>query len=143
MNMSFFIRLLTVSFTFILPFTSMGQVGIGTTSPNASSKLEVSASDKGFLPPRVALASTSSTSNAIASPATGLLVYNTATAGTSPSNVTPGFYYFDGSKWQRIINQQPDATVTFDGANPASGTNFSGTQLSTDFLYVSNTDNSQ
>ncbi len=27
-----------------------------------------------------------------------LLVYNTATAGTSPNNVTPGFYYWNGAK---------------------------------------------
>jgi len=79
----------------------------------------------------------------ISTPATGLLVYNTATAGSGATAVTPGFYYYDGAKWQRIINQQPDATVTFDGANPNSGTNFSGTIQSRDFIYVSNTDNSQ
>ena len=71
--------------------------------------------------PRVALSSTATTSNAVASPATGLMVYNTATAGTSPNNVTPGFYFYDGSKWQRIINQQPDATVSFSTADPNTG----------------------
>ena len=124
--------------------TGTAQVGIGVSgNVNSSARLQVDADNRGFLPPRVALTSTAATSNAISSPATGLLVYNTATAGTSPNNVTPGFYYYDGSKWQRIINQQPDATVTFDGANPNSGTNFSGTIQSRDFIYVSNTDNSQ
>ena len=33
------------------------QTGIGTTTPHASAKLEVSATDKGFLPPRVTLTS--------------------------------------------------------------------------------------
>ena len=33
-----------------------------------------------------------------------MLVYNTATAGTSPNNVTPGYYYWDGSSWQRVNN---------------------------------------
>ena len=130
-------------FAFLCPLFAMAQVGIGTSSPSASAKLQVDATDKGFLPPRVELVSTSNGSSPISSPATGLLVYNTATAGSGATAVTPGFYYYDGSKWQRIINQQPDATVTFDGANPNSGTNFSGTIQSRDFIYVSNTDNSQ
>jgi hypothetical protein len=53
---------------------------IGTTTPDASAKLEVSASNKGFLPPRVTLTSASDTTT-IASPATGLLVYNVGSSG--------------------------------------------------------------
>lgn len=73
------------------------------------------------------------------------MVYNTATAGTSPSNVTPGFYYYDGSKWQRLITQQPDATVEFDKATPTtSGVVFTpNTPTSKDYIYVSTVDNSQ
>ena len=120
------------------------QIGIGTTSVNASAKLQVDATNKGFLPPRVLLTSTSDVST-IATPATGLLVYNTNTAGSSPSNVTPGFYYYDGSKWQRIINQQPDATVSFTTSNPNTGSpSFTpNTPASTDYIYISNVDNSQ
>jgi hypothetical protein len=81
----------------------------------------------------------------VTSPASGLLVYNTATAGTSPNNVTPGFYYYDGTKWQRIINQQPDATVSFNTSNPNTGgpTFTPNTPASTDYIYVSSVDNSQ
>ena len=120
------------------------QIGIGTTSVNASAKLQVDATNKGFLPPRVLLTSTSDVST-IATPATGLLVYNTNTAGSSPSNVTPGFYYYDGSKWQRIINQQPDATVSFTTSNPNTGSPLftPNTPASTDYVYISNVDNSQ
>ncbi len=57
---------------------------------------------KGFLPQRVSLTA-SNVAGPVASPATGLLVYNTATAGTSPNNVVPGYYYWDGTKWVRII----------------------------------------
>ena len=39
--------------------TSMAQVGIGTTTPNASAKLDVTSTSQGFLPPRVALTATS------------------------------------------------------------------------------------
>jgi hypothetical protein len=49
------------------------QVGIGTTTPDASSELDLSATDKGFLPPRL----TTAQRDAIASPAEGLVIYNT------------------------------------------------------------------
>jgi hypothetical protein len=81
---------------------SVGQVGIGTASIHASAKLQIEATDKGFLPPRVSLTSTTDVST-ILTPATGLLVYNTATAGSSPSNVVPGFYYYNGSSWIKLV----------------------------------------
>jgi hypothetical protein len=73
-------------------------VGIGTSTPDASAKLDLTATNKGFLPPRVTLTGTADVST-IASPATGLLVYNTATAGTAPAAVQPGYYYYNGSRW--------------------------------------------
>jgi hypothetical protein len=132
-------------FVFALPLYLLAQVGIGTNSPNTSAKLEISATDKGFLPPRVTLTSLTDVST-ISNPATGLLIYNTASAGTSPNNVTPGFYYYDGSKWQRLITQQPDATVEFSvNANPnTAGTTFTpNTPASKDYIYVSTVNNSQ
>lgn len=73
------------------------QTGIGTTSPEASAKLDVSATNKGFLPPRVTL--TSQTDNTtIPSPATGLLVYNTG----NNNGLVAGYYYWNGSKWATI-----------------------------------------
>lgn len=79
---------------------SFAQTGIGTSTPHASAKLEVNATDKGFLPPRVALTATNSASP-ITSPANGLMVFNTVTAGINPFQVVPGYYYWDGIglKW--------------------------------------------
>lgn len=136
--------LLVLSSSFAIYGTMQAQVGIGTNTPNASAQLEVNSTSKGFLPPRVALTG-SADATTIASPATGLLVYNTNTAGTSPNNVMPGFYYYDGAKWQRIINQQPDATVEFDKATPTTaGVVFTpNTPASKDYVYVSTVDNSQ
>ncbi|MBG8555407.1 tail fiber domain-containing protein [Hymenobacter guriensis] len=72
--------------------TPTGAVGIGTTAPDASAALDIVSSDKGLLLPRVAAAS------AIASPAAGLLVYQTGGM--------PGFYYNAGtataSNWQLL-----------------------------------------
>jgi len=59
----------------ILSSQIFAQTGIGTTSPNASAKLDVYSTDKGFLPPRVTLTS-ATVAAPITSPAEGLLVYN-------------------------------------------------------------------
>lgn len=80
------------------------QTGIGTTTPNTSAKLEVASTDKGFLPPRVALtaANVFAPITGTASSAVGLLIYNTATAGTIPNNVVPGYYFWNGTLWVQI-----------------------------------------
>lgn len=80
------------------------QTGIGTTTPNASAKLDVSSSNLGFLPPRIALTAANAFSPiaGTSSAATGLLVYNTASAGTAPNNVVPGYYYWNGTTWIQI-----------------------------------------
>jgi hypothetical protein len=91
------------------------QTGIGTTTPNASAKLDVYATNKGFLPPRIALTGTLDVAT-IASPATGLVIFNTATAGTSPNNVLPGYYYWDGAKWNGLVDQ--GSLQSFSGYTP-------------------------
>lgn len=97
-----------IGLLFIGGNTYSQSVGISGTgiSPDASAMLDVSAPDKGLLIPRVALTSLA-VAGPITAPATSLLVYNNATAGTSPNNVTPGYYYWDGTKWVRVDNQ-PD-----------------------------------
>jgi hypothetical protein len=63
-----------------------GNVGIGTAAPVSSAKLELSSTTQGFLPPRM-----STTERlAIASPATGLMVYDTTLNQMA---------YFNGTLW--------------------------------------------
>lgn len=78
-----------IFFVLILLLTtiSFSQVGIGTTTPDASSVLDITATDAGLLIPRML----QSERDAIQDPATGLMVYQT--------NNTSGFYYYDGSGW--------------------------------------------
>jgi hypothetical protein len=52
---------------------SDGKVGIGTTTPESSAKLEIASTTQGFLPPRM----TTTQRDAITSPADGLIIYNT------------------------------------------------------------------
>lgn len=79
-------------------------IGIGTLTPDTSAQLDVYNTTKGLLIPRLELVSTNST-QPVGNPATGLLVYNTATAGTSPDNVIPGFYYWNGVRWYPVVNK--------------------------------------
>lgn len=63
-----------------------GQIGAGTTSVSASAQLEISSTTRGFLPPRM----TTTQKNAIASPAAGLMVYDTTLNVIS---------YYNGTMW--------------------------------------------
>lgn len=90
-----------IVFFLLISFGAWAQTGIGTTAPAASAKLEVYATNKGFLPPRIALTGAADAST-IASPVAGLLIYNTATAGTAPNNVVPGYYYWNGTAWIQL-----------------------------------------
>lgn len=69
---------------------AQNNIGIGTPSPSASAKLDVSSTTQGLLMPRM----TQAQRDAIATPATGLMVFQT--------NNTPGFYYYTGSAWQAV-----------------------------------------
>ncbi|MDP2687356.1 MAG: hypothetical protein Q8O62_09050 [Aequorivita sp.] len=82
-----------VLFLFILFFTtiSQAQVGIGNTNPNASSMLDITSTEKGFLAPRM----TTAQRTAITTPANSLLVYDTD---------LKSFYYYDltSTSWVKI-----------------------------------------
>ncbi|MFY7815348.1 MAG: hypothetical protein ACOVRK_09195, partial [Chryseobacterium taeanense] len=109
-----------------------GQIGIGTSSPNASAALDITATNKGLLIPRVALTSTTDQTT-ISTPATGLMIYNTATAGTSPYDVTPNLMVNNGTptspSWTKVVSQN---TVTGTGvigswSGSNTGNNYTGT----------------
>ncbi len=96
----------TVAMIAFLPVFGQAQIGVGTTSLDATAMLQVNASAstnaKGFLGPRVALTSTSANAPFSVTPATGLMVYNTATAGSGVNEVTPGYYTYTGTGWERL-----------------------------------------
>lgn len=84
--------------------TLLAQVGINTDNlpPDPSAGLDVKFSNKGLLPPRVELTAPY-VAAPVVSPAIGLLVYNTATAGNPPDNVVPGYYYWTGNMWNPFV----------------------------------------
>ena len=111
-------------------------------APDASAILDldvsspVFATKKGLLLPRVALTATNS-ALPITAPATSLLVYNTATAGVAPNNVTPGFYYWNGAAWVGILNGVPGWTL-LGNTGTVAATNFLGTTDNVDLVVRTN-----
>jgi hypothetical protein len=97
-----------------LLFTALGSaigqnnIGIGTTTPHASAALEVQSTTQGMLIPRM----TKAERDLIASPATGLLIYQT--------DNTPGFYFYTSS-WSILGAQGPAGPTGATGATGAQG----------------------
>src|SRR6202008_2769862 len=82
-------RLIIISWTCLLSmsaFPQTGSTGIGTVNPSPSSILDISSTNKGVLLPRVS----ASQRKSIASPAAGLLVYDTDKRT---------IFLFDGKEW--------------------------------------------
>jgi hypothetical protein len=95
-----FILITTVTLSF-----GQNNVGIGTAAPDASSILELSSNNKGFLAPRMTTAERS----AIATPAPGLLVYDTDF----------GCYFYYNGAWNSLCQLSGPTGAT--GATGASG----------------------
>jgi len=85
-------------------------LAIGTTSPSASAKLDINSTTAGFLPPRL----TATQRNAIATPAAGLMVYDTDSSR----------YMLYGSSWKGL------AYTDAGGGGGGSTTSASGTGIS-------------
>ncbi|MAY21341.1 MAG: cell wall anchor protein [Flavobacteriaceae bacterium] len=114
----------------MLTVTAYAQVGIGTTNPDPSSAMEISSTEAGMLTPRM----TTAQRNAIASPATGLLVYDTD---------LDLFHFYDGTVWEplgtaeirdnyKLVKSVADLT---DELVAGGGAMY---QLNTNFLYEIN-----
>ncbi len=118
---SFCMKKKIVIITFSLIFLSgKAQTGIGTTTPNASAKLEVASTDKGLLLPRMS----SAQRGAISSPANGLLVYQTDTP--------TGFYVNAGSSgspvWTRVNMDwiRTGSDLSYTSGNVSTSGNLTG-----------------
>ena len=93
------------SFLLVSAVTFGQNMGIGTSNPNASAKLDITDNSRGVLVPRIALTTPNSfaplTGNA--ADANGVLVFNT----TSSAELLPGFYYWNTIKWMRLQDVEP------------------------------------
>jgi len=120
------------------------QIGINTTTPNGA--LEVNSSTSGMVIPKVALTSTTA-SSPVTNPqggslVEGTLVYNTATAGSGATAVSPGFYYWSStsSAWISIAagGDTGKNWTTTGNSGTSSSSNYIGTNDNTDFVVRTN-----
>lgn len=96
---------ISLCFLFILSLfttTVSSQVKIGNNpgTIDGNSLLELESTNKGFLPPRVALNSTTSVSPLTGTVPSGMLVYSNG--GTLPD----GFYYWNGTAWKLVATSE-------------------------------------
>ncbi|TDX94448.1 hypothetical protein [Chryseobacterium daecheongense] len=104
-----------IFFLFVLCIIGKAQVMIidgvhPSPTPNTQAILELYSQNqnKGLLMPKVALTATNNASP-LPSHIAGMTVYNTATSTAAPlTGVTPGFYYNDGTSWNRLEVQLPN-----------------------------------
>jgi hypothetical protein len=101
-------------------FNNGSNLGVGTTSPDASALTDLTSTTQGFLPPRM----TTTQRNAIASPAAGLTIYNTTVNCLQWWN---GTIWYDGCG-----NNTPSAALTTlnCGGATTTGTLTNGTVAS-------------
>ena len=99
-------NLLLTTYFFCCCFTCIdelqAQVGMNTSAPLASAVLDLESTNKGFLPPRMTYAQMT----AIASPATGLVVYCT---NCEP---LPGLYHFNGTDFVHFSNGSQSSSLS-------------------------------
>ena len=82
------------------------------SSPDNSAMLDIKSSTKGLLIPRMTIVER----NAIPTPSTGLLIYQT--------DNSPGYYSFDGAAWERLA--EDNKTWSLSGNNLLTDTRFLG-----------------
>jgi len=80
------------------------KVGNNPITINRDAVFELESTNKGMLLPRVALTATNNVAPLTAH-VVGMVVYNTATAGTGTTAVVPGYYYNNGSGWLKIAQE--------------------------------------
>jgi hypothetical protein len=131
MNSIQFLKIIFFTVLFFLSFqTSNAQppllknVGIGTVTPDPSAILDLEATDKGFLVPRL----TTAQRTLIASPERGLLVFDIDFFQ---------FWYFDGTIWKPIADGM-SGWLTKGNTGTNASVNFLGTTDAIDFVIKTN-----
>ncbi|MBA4155478.1 hypothetical protein [Flavobacterium sp.] len=119
-------KIITVCIILFSIVIGKAQVGIGTTAPDGA--LDITSSTDGLLIPRVALTITTS-ALPLTSPTISELVYNSATV----ADVTPGYYYWNGTIWVRLAAGVTNDWSILGNAGTTPATNFIGTTDNQDF----------
>src|SRR5690349_5353510 len=102
---------------FIIPANAQN-IGVNNPTPHAKALLDLTATDKGLLAPRMTEVQRTAMFPAADATAKGMIVYQT-------DNAT-GFWYYDGSTWRQLLGSDKGWSTT-GNAGTVDGTNFLGT----------------
>lgn len=107
-------KLLLATISFICLTATAQNVGIGTTTPNASSALEINSTNKGILIPRIG------DTTGVPTPPEGLIIYN---------KNTKSLYFYNGSRWLAVGNVPNSTSTPTDRITyKVTGTGFTATE---------------
>lgn len=98
-------RILFYACFLTIAYTANAQVGIGTPNPKGSAMLDVEATDKGILIPRVTLTNLTTFSPITGEPVEGLLVYNIGDSAPGDDSKPHGFYFWKDQKWNQVVDK--------------------------------------
>tara|TARA_Y100000815_G_scaffold275738_1_gene316625 strand:+ start:1084 stop:2859 length:1776 start_codon:yes stop_codon:yes gene_type:complete len=98
---------------------SSGSLGINNNTPSISASIDMGRTNQGIKVNKVSLTGALDTDTVIGTEQNGLLVYNTANAGSGTNAVTEGFYYWYNSKWNPIktTNSTPSTGLQYYSYN--------------------------
>lgn len=99
--------ILTTSLLVAVIVIQAQSVGIGTTTPSNSAQLDITSTSKGILIPRLS----TTQRDAIATPANGLMIYN---------STTKQYNFFNGIKWQNVNGIPKGAMVIGERVNDST-----------------------
>jgi len=114
----FLLSALFMSATMLTSVSAQVAVNADNSAADPSAMMDVKSSSMGMLMPRMTAAERSS----IVSPANGLMVFQT--------DAPQGFYYFDGSVWQRLQETLIESDPVFSVWNKSTGISIFSDQVS-------------
>jgi hypothetical protein len=107
------ISMITLGLSLLMLFKANAQVGIGTSSPEASAKLEITSATKGFLLPRM----TGNQRDAIVSPVAGLKIWCIDCGSTVPYGEAQ---IYNGAIWTNLVGGTIKSVIV-PGTNTITG----------------------
>jgi hypothetical protein len=115
--------------TIFISAISFAQVGIGTNSPDASAKLDISSTTQGFLPPRMSYYQRTQ----ITSPVAGLTIWCSNCGSSGEMQV------FNGSAWTNMTGGAATGTISLNIGDSYQGGKVAYLLVSGDPGYDANT----
>jgi hypothetical protein len=99
----------------------IGELPAGDHTIDDGAIFQLKGDNQGLMIPKVALQSRNDITTIAPALVEGLWIYNTSNLGSGLDKVSPGFYFWDGTRWEKMFNEgftvQYEQTETVRAAN--------------------------